>query len=291
MDKEKDLLDGLNITDVSPEKYLEGQDYPSLEELREQQEKRGFSGGGYYSSNDQEMTEAEKAYRRKLQMGFTPVKEDHWKVRLEKLLKENGNGRPKLLPCKVEFKEAKEEFLKVYGKMSKYPIETDGNLSQVLNALIRHFIGDPSGPYDVNKGIYLFGKVGLGKTTIMESFSLLTQALKYNYFRLENVRNIGFTIEREKDSVIMDSFMVGSWCFDDLFADTGDSKFYGNAIDVSQTLVEQFYIHGWQRGQKMHVTTNIEPEEISSQVADPRFLDRIKEMMTIVEITGKSKRK
>lgn len=193
-------------------------------------------------------------------------------------------------PYPMAFEASRELFWLIYKRKVSNDLVLDGNLKVSIRDLILYFTGSDTCPYSLKKGIYLFGNVGIGKTALMEAFSVFTQTLNYKYFQLGNVRDISFRIQRQKETALLDNYMNGNWCIDDLFADQEQSKIYGNSTDVSKILIEQFYLHGWRQGKKIHITSNIEPEDIGRQIPDPRFIDRVKEMMTPVELIGKSKR-
>jgi len=276
---------------MSVEEYLQTEEFPSLEELRAMDsENVDDFDPGITSAKQGNLSEKGKNYL--LSHRHDKPKQlpsfDQLLEKAEKLLSKDEKND--LHPYPIDFDAARELFWHIYKrKVGDRPV-LDGNLKDQIRSLILYFIGHPDSLLPHNKGIYLFGDVGVGKTGLLESLSVFTQTLSYKYFQIANVRDISFRIQRKKDTSLMDSFMTGNWCFDDLFADQEESKIYGNATDVSKVLIEQFYIHGWRQGKKIHVTSNIEPEEVQKQISDPRFVDRVREMMTPIELIGKSKR-
>ncbi len=276
---------------VSVEEYLQTEDFPSLEELRKMDsENIEDFDPGITSAEGGEVSERGKQYLRNHRQDAPKQLPtfDQLLDKAEQLL--SKEEKDNLQPYPIDFGAARELFWHIYKrKVGSNPV-LDGNLKEQIRGLILYFIGHPNSPFPGSKGIYLFGDVGVGKTGMLEAFSVFTQTLNYKYFRISNVRDISFRIQRRKDTSLMDSFITGNWCFDDLFADQEESKIYGNATDVSKVLIEQFYIHGWRQGKKIHVTSNIEPEEVQKQISDPRFVDRVREMMTPIELIGKSKR-
>lgn len=265
-----------SLDKMSVDEYLATEEFPSLEELRELD------------------TDSVEEFKPNITIVPDKPKESE-PVTLDTLLSKADDiilksGVKTETPFPITYEAAKELFWHILKAQIK-DIVIDGNLKEVLPNLIKYFIGNPESTIPLHKGIYLYGDVGVGKTRLMECFSVFTQTLSYKYFKVDNVKDISFRVKRQKDTALLDQYMNGNWCVDDLFADQEKSKIYGNTTDVSSILIEQFYIHGWRRGKKIHCTSNIIPAEISKQVDDKRFVDRVIEMMTPVYLEGNSKRK
>jgi len=186
-----------------------------------------------------------------------------------------------------------EEARGIYWELLKGRIAgkhiADGNFSTVVKNLVLYFIGDPNSPYPLTKGVYLWGAVGVGKSRIMEAFSDFTQCLSYHPFDIVNVEEVSLECQVQKTIEPVRAYRHKEVFLDDIFADK-QGKIYGNTLDVSRVMIEQFYRNGWEKGERVHVTSNIPPGGIKNLVPDAKFTDRCNELFTYVNLTGKSKR-
>ena len=171
-------------------------------------------------------------------------------------------------------------------------------------SLMYYFHGNES-ELDLNKGICLVGKYGVGKSTIMNIFhSYLKTHFPFNknmyvissieeiiddikkdgyvnrlycYNMKENVRSVGF---REPKHILINEF-----------GHNYKIKSYGT--DVKE-LFEAFMMVRYDIFQKYrkvtHITTNYGTKELE-QKFHPKLVDRFKEMFNIIELKGESFRK
>jgi len=164
---------------------------------------------------------------------------------------------------------------------------------------------------NTKKGLCLYGDFGTGKTTIMKIFDdalrevdhYVEQKYEYikqrkKYFITVSTNKILSDFLREgQDSidnltwrVTADRFYneIQNLCIDDL-ADVKPVKYYGNEINLFDSLILDRYEIFKERGKITHITTNLTPKEIFESV-NFRVSDRMKEMFNFVQINGKSLR-
>lgn len=201
---------------------------------------------------------------------------------------------------KIDYKDAKIVFWQIMSEKLRRdgrPFSTEGNVKEVIPQLIRYFIGDKNGDLPINKGIYLWGDTGSGKTFLFESLQEMVKrlGLSHQSFKIHNTTSI-------VEQVLMDgnlnsSLYVSSSCvFDDFGIEEPIVRVYNNEIKPMTTIVNRAY-EGFKNSQQMTHFTSMLPleglldkESKGIKQIDRRVFERIKEMTTSVKLSGKSKR-
>lgn len=142
--------------------------------------------------------------------------------------------------------------------------------AEVIQALIKHAINDPSGPIPINKGWYLWGDTQKGKTTLAKTI----QALHLNIaafrkrsspkeFKFTDVQSMYQHFE-EQEKVKIDPYLQ----YDRLFDDVGCKKewdglvMYGQHRDPMAEILWQRH-RSWQEfGRLTYMTSNLPFESI-----------------------------
>jgi hypothetical protein len=155
---------------------------------------------------------------------------------------------------------------------------------------LRYFINDPACIYPLQKGLYMCGKPGTGKTELvmmLERFTNeneLSKAFKYTSMSSEYTRAKS---EKEYDAVALN--VQFDRCFDEVFLQTGAVKQFGNDIDLTQAIFETRYTRFSRYGQLTHIATNFRPDQAVAMVTN-MLGDRFRAMFTSIEFPGESKR-
>lgn len=167
---------------------------------------------------------------------------------------------------------------------------------ELMNELFLYIIGE-SEMLDRNKGLWLYGPVGTGKSTILKIIQ--------TYDRHSNGKDRtgfyplgGFPIESA-------SFVANQYCrkgIDGILKYDGANgmalgldeagrepkvKYYGTEMDVIQYILQMRYDN--RRNCTTLVTTNLLPEDIHL-VYGEYIADRVNEMFNVIEVGGKSRR-
>lgn len=153
--------------------------------------------------------------------------------------------------------------------------------------------------FSLQKGIWLWGNPGVGKTLLMQMFSrnrnLCYQVVQcpkivFGYVKYgdDHISQYGRVIYQTEDAL---SFYQGvqGVCYNDLGIETSPAKHYGTPVNVMETIFLDTYENKVPFSQR-HVTTNLTFDQIK-ETYGVRFLDRIKQCFNIIEIKGKSLRK
>jgi DNA replication protein DnaC len=155
-------------------------------------------------------------------------------------------------------------------------------------------------PMSLNKGLWLWGNPGVGKTLLMQMFRknkrICYDVLECPKISQDYARDGDDAIawlKREIPVEISDYTNFNQCskgvCFNDLGIEPIPSKYYGTPINVMQSIMLESYevrVPFWQR----FVTTNLTLDQVKD-LYELRMLDRIKQSFNIIEINGKSLRK
>jgi len=184
-----------------------------------------------------------------------------------------------------------------YGtnRIGRYYVITAVNKEIVIN-MLKYFTGNEG--YDMNKGIYLFGPYGVGKTTLFETIkSVLGNIIivdenknrqSANGFISASIEQI---IEHYKREGNIDKFgfceRKANLCIHE-FGKRINERIYGtDANSVIESLLMIRY-ELYQNGYLTHVTGNYHPNDVSM----PDIIkDRMIEMFNFIEFKGESLRK
>ncbi|MEO1263936.1 MAG: hypothetical protein AAFZ15_34340 [Bacteroidota bacterium] len=178
--------------------------------------------------------------------------------------------------------------------------EVDEYNRGVITETIKYFICDPSCEHDLNKGLFFFGGVGRGKTFLMEVMQVFCEAARIGQRQYLNVSTID-VVQKAKDyseasrkdgnnplSYYSDPGKV--FCFDDLGAEPGTVKVYGNETAAMETILTKRYQRFINGFCLTHVTSNCTPDDLEKRYGT-RLADRFNEMFNFILIGGESRRK
>jgi DNA replication protein DnaC len=175
----------------------------------------------------------------------------------------------------------------------------ESNTAPVMQACL-YFSGDPTFKGDLNKGLFLMGGVGVGKTSMMQFF-IKNQRFSY---RMESCRDVETNYAAMGDEYLQKvSFNLPiavngdpfghkeiGFCFDDLGTEA-NGRHYGKEKNVMADVILNRYDNKLPY-HSTHVTTNLTADDIKAQYGT-RVTDRIREMFNIIKfpISAKSRRK
>lgn len=154
-------------------------------------------------------------------------------------------------------------------------------------------------PFDLDKGIWLWGNPGVGKTLIMEMFNrnqricydvVQCPKIVFGYMKSgeDHILNYSRVQQVSKDPLSFYKPYKGI-CYNDLGVETTPAKYYGTPVNVMESIFMDTYekkVPFWQR----FVTTNLTLEQIK-ETYGVRFQDRVKQSFNIIDIKGESLRK
>lgn len=187
-------------------------------------------------------------------------------------------------------------------------IVIDEHNEWIVKALCMYFTGDPRFEdlrnFSLQKGIYLFGNPGVGKTFLMQMFSQ-NQVASYSMVSARTIEAEFSKAKTTKDSDeggeteinyyshIIEVPMNGNpygherlgLCIDDIGTETM-GKHYGKEKNVITEVILNRYDN--RLAHKMtHVTTNLNAEEIEQRYGS-RVRDRMREMFNLLEFKSEA---
>lgn len=177
---------------------------------------------------------------------------------------------------------------------------------EIYYETIKFFAADDSCKYNLKKGLYVCGKVGVGKTMYFKIFNALNQALKSpNGFISLTVNNLidGFAKEGHRyfsiSGITPGEFQKrtnGYWrrpphiLIDDLGQSAKKVNYFGSGLNVVEDFLQRRYYAYTDFFTLTHVSTNLVPNKINSEYGE--FISsRLREMMNIIVFPGEDKRK
>jgi hypothetical protein len=178
---------------------------------------------------------------------------------------------------------------------------------KIYENAIRYFSGDPSGEFNIKKGLYLYGRIGNGKSLFFKIFSALNAGCYLgNDFNTLTITNLIDGVARDgfkffssagitsNDGMISLSRSNRLWIRHILIDDIGQSvssvKYFGSEVNVVRDFFQRRYNEYSDHSALTHVATNILPEEIKKEYGE--FISsRMKEMCNIILFPGEDKRK
>ena len=178
-------------------------------------------------------------------------------------------------------------------------------MKPLLNDIVRWCLM-VDGKYDPHKGLWLWGNIGTGKSTMLAIIELYCKykrplaryrdqntpsqrglsADKWRYgFRITNASFVAGAFAKEGYPGIEEYISYSRQAFDEVGRETIPTGFYGNMENVFQYILQRRY--DLRFGDFTHVTSNLAPEQIADVYGD-HIYDRCFEMFNFVQMSGES---
>lgn len=200
-------------------------------------------------------------------------------------------------------------------KLPKLIVDDDNK--QIIRALCYYFTNDErftkfndkdGNPlnWSLNKGIALMGFVGVGKSTIMDLFSLnkrqcyktiSCRAIADSFADYRGQGMGAHQILHAYSANIPNSYMDlrhflqkdRGYCFDDLGTED-TKKNFGNEVNVMQQILLNRYDKKLAPFHSTHITSNLTTDQIGEFYGE-RVRSRLREMFNVIELKGSDRRK
>ena len=147
---------------------------------------------------------------------------------------------------------------------------------KLLKDLSEYVVGE--GELNPEKGIYLYGAYGVGKSLIMEPFMNLLKAKQKTTIRL---------VDEYNETENFKEYGTGDWYFDDLGAEKLPKFFKAGSEPLMTEVLQERYSkthQGFEKG-RTFVSSNLGPKNFS-EMYGARVASRMKQMFNIIELPG-----
>jgi hypothetical protein len=212
--------------------------------------------------------------------------------------------KPYLQYVEYDFKLRLDSLLRIARKICP-GFTLDSNNEFIYHEACRYFAADDSCAWDLNKGLYIYGDTGVGKTIFLRIFHNLMKAPGIeehsgkNGFELYTVNDIidgyseyGHVFWKNKNlNVKSESYPKPIHiAIDDLGQNSRTASYFGNQIDVISELIQRRYYAYTDNYVLTHASSNIMPSEIK-EVYGKFSASRMREMFNVIPFPGSDRRK
>lgn len=177
------------------------------------------------------------------------------------------------------------------------------DMKPLLNDIVRWCLM-LDGKYDPEKGLWLWGNIGTGKSTMLEIirdycyivrspvcyrerlYPRIMRREPWAYsFRITNASYVAGMFAKEGYPGIEEYITTCRQAFDEVGRECIPTGYFGNMENVFQYILQRRY--DIRRGDFTHVTSNLSPDQIATVYGD-HIYDRCFEMFNFVEMSGDS---
>jgi hypothetical protein len=159
----------------------------------------------------------------------------------------------------------------------------------VIPELIQYFSGNESQLLPSDRGIYLFGNIGVGKTVLFETVQELTRITwRKNFFRIFDTARM--SLIKDEEEFISDLDYQKPALYDDLGSTPTMVKVYGSDLYPMVEVISARYRLFQRKGVPSFFTSNFSPEELEQEYGT-RIVSRLTEMCSCVKISGRDLRR
>ena len=231
-------------------------------------------------------------------------------IKIEELLKiietDLPSMKPKIIAQDYDIDNELNIFMTIAKKMYGGSFVIDKFNTESIMNLIRYFNDDKEVEnYGISlcKGIIIAGKIGSGKTDLLQVFSQYCKIRRRSkFFIIVSVEEItdNFSkngqkgIDRYMKNHVVNNYSVEQskpriYCIDDLGLEKKELMYFGEKEDViGKILYERYNL--FKMGILTHATTNLAPDELYQRYNN-RIYSRIKEMFNWIVLEGNDRRK
>ena len=161
-----------------------------------------------------------------------------------------------------------------------------------------------NGKYNPNKGLWLYGNIGTGKSTMLKIIREFCKYVRPKYYCEEYRLNLPYTFRISNAIEVCGFFSKEGYAgidtyidaqiqaFDEIGSESVPTGYYGTAENVFQYILQRRYDKGFGRYQDTHVTSNLTPRDPmtgENQIVErygERIWDRCREMFNFVPMMG-----
>lgn len=159
-----------------------------------------------------------------------------------------------------------------------------------IKSMLRYFINDPESEHPLNKGLFICGSPGTGKSEFMEMFCrFCTENKLSKEFQISSLSSIHTRAKSDKDFDPVMPFVQFNRSFDEFGRHIGPIVRFGDSLNINEAIIEERYERNKRYGQITHFIANMTPNDVKDNFP-PMIFDRVKSMCSSIVFGGESKR-
>lgn len=214
--------------------------------------------------------------------------------------------KPYLISKEYDFKTRYESLMEIAPVICP-GFEISNEQQSIYENAVKYFSGDASGEFDLRKGLYIYGRIGSGKTLFFKILNTLNRATGsgndfniitindlvdgiaregYKYFSLSGITLSGSGFNPHS----VNNMWIRHMLIDDMGQGVSSVKYFGSEVNVIRDFFQRRYCSFTESAALTHVATNIPPDKIKEEYGE--FISsRMREMFNIIAFPGEDKRK
>lgn len=181
-----------------------------------------------------------------------------------------------------------QEIMAQRGVIKDYVI--DEYNKPILNNMYLYIIGSDRCKWDLNKGVYLGGKIGTGKTLLMQAFTKALSEISGYHIEMVPARMLSNLIVKNG----IEYYMKRPLFIDELGRENLEENYYGRIIRP----VEELISYRYEYGARIFFTSNFKPERLGKgydengkKIGYGQYIySRMKEMCSFDVLEGEDRR-
>jgi len=197
-----------------------------------------------------------------------------------------------------------------FGKELTSSFELNEHDKEVYFRAFLYFIQDPRfenlhPSYKLNKGLFINGPTGVGKSLLFDVFKKLIRSYNINndFGIFKTIDVVGnYSIEGYKIIInhsdesffptngYTDKSKPRHRLYDDLGSEEQFSSYFGNKLVVMENILMKRYDYFISHKMKTHITTNLNKTEID-KIYGRRITSRLRQMVNVIYYPGVDRRK
>lgn len=173
----------------------------------------------------------------------------------------------------------------------------DGNMAKFMKNYVHWLIGSPAGEYDPNKSLYIWGDLGVGKSTMAMAGHYLMAYYRHRfqwdirYFKAISMDELFLNTYTTQSLEGIGKLSSDAWLLDELCEQHVKYKHYGQEFYILVDVLRARH-NLWKReGLNTIITANIQPKNLQEVFADERLYARLGQQYETILIEGDNKRK